>query len=107
MSAHTPGPWRVETCLDNRGARNGLYLIQTANRRTTLAKVDRHYAGTYAETEANTRLISAAPELLAALKATMDLWGSNAPHDFDVCEDTTCTCVRQQARAAIAKAEGR
>jgi hypothetical protein len=59
------------------------------------------------ETEANVALLGAALSLLEALKATMALWGSNAPHDFDVCEDSTCTCVRQQALKAIAKAEGR
>jgi len=46
-------------------------------------------------TEANARLIAAAPELLAALKGLIDLAGPSCVGACDV------------ARAAIAKAEGR
>lgn len=101
---HTPGPWAVETCLDNRGARNGLYLIQTANthqRGRTLAHIHRHFAGTYGETEANARLMAAAPKLLAALRV---LLGTSEC----TCIAAACAedCTHAIARRAIAEAEG-
>lgn len=69
-------------CLDTRGARNGLYLIQTAERRRTLAKLDRSFAGTYGETEANARLIAAAPRMFDALNriAYKEFGAADATH---------------------------
>ena len=48
--------------------------------------------------EANARLIAAAPELLAALIAMMNRYGDKSEHPF--CDASIC------ARAALSKAEG-
>jgi hypothetical protein len=95
MSAHTPGPWFVvedENCgrwifpnKDGRGfAQDGSYLAICAE----------VIGG------ANARLIAAAPDLLAALKAAIE--------DAGWAYASFCRCeVCEQVRAAIAKAEGR
>ncbi len=87
--SHSPAPWR----------RDYVEIYDAAGKHVVweLGNQNEHDAA----------LIVAAPDLLTALKAVVDLFGSNAPHDFDVCEDPTCGCVRQLARGAIAKAEGR
>jgi hypothetical protein len=74
---------------------------------TSLCHASIDGADMIAMVRADDPLVAAAPDLLAALKLAVDLFGSNAPHDFDVCEDPTCGCIQQQSRAAIAKAEGR
>jgi hypothetical protein len=53
------------------------------------------------EQEANARLITAAPELLAALKRVKDIavWDEDFDNEFDA--------AMAEAEAAIAKAEGR
>ncbi len=86
-ATHSPAPWRVE----------GVEIYDASNKHVVWELGNRNAR--------DHMLIAAAPDLLAALKATIDLWGSNGPHDFDVCEDSTCGCVQQKARAAIAKAE--
>jgi hypothetical protein len=89
MSKHTPGPWKLE-------------------RKSVLIPVAPHeWAEAYGGSEANARLIAAAPELLEALKNLekefrkvypiyyyAEPWG----HETNV--------PLQAARAAIAKAEG-
>lgn len=55
-------------------------------------------AKTKGEAEANARLIAAAPDLLAALKAMLNRYGDKTEHPF--CDASI------SARAAIAKAEG-
>ena len=51
----------------------------------------------------NARLIAAAPELLEALKGTLNYWKSTG---FAECEPD-CDCLVESVRAAIAKAVGR
>lgn len=64
---HTPGPWRV----------NGRSIDATDVCVATIETIYRAPAGSYydrayvAETEANARLIAAAPELLDALRAVL------------------------------------
>ena len=77
---HTAGPWKSE----------GRSIINPA-----LSGVGRTIA-TQIDSEANARLIAAAPELLEALKAVMSEWR----------DGYGLNCV-EQLRAAIAKAEGR
>lgn len=88
MSTHTPGPW----CALNAG------LVVAAGD-VKVAQADR--ANAY--TEANARLIAAAPDLLAALKAILNV--DNPP----VTDPGHVDFPRamELARAAIAKAEGR
>ena len=74
MSKHTPGPWKVE-------------------RRSVLIPIAPYeWAEAYGGTEANARLIAAAPELLEACKVALGIIGFGAEHD--------------QISAAIAKATG-
>ena len=84
---HTPGPWHVELKTH----------ILDANR-TLIANVCDRYDGTnnnfLSSAEANARLISEAPELLACLLDVLDADGDLYAMDFD------------RYRAAIAKATG-
>ena len=78
MSKHTPGPWEYL----------GHAWVQTADdKKTPIANFN-----FFAATEANARLIAAAPELLEACKVALGIIGFGAEHD--------------QISAAIAKAEG-
>ena len=91
MSKHTPGPWVVYDD-SNDGKTN---RIEIAARGKTVARI---YHSVPAEDLPNARLIAAAPDLLEALKDTLQL--------LEVyCEDFE-EATRKQARAAIAKAEG-
>lgn len=86
-AAHTEGPWnrdRYGNLLDANG-RNVLF------RGVAIAAA----GSMVAEAEANTDLIAAAPELLAALQRCLD-YGSMTGDES----------VADQARAAIAKATG-
>ncbi len=91
MSKHTPGPWRVGS------SSVGGPTITTTDKRSTIADI-RTFGGVHCggpqhpETDANARLIAAAPELLEALQ---DLVA-----EFGVCGLT------EKARAAIARATG-
>ena len=102
---HTPGPWTHEGQGDITGIENdpgngcvGKVDVACVYLRTVPGK-----------TEANARLIAAAPELLTALK---DLAQSIVWKEFGECRGFTeemplpiITAV-EKARAAIAKAEG-
>ncbi|KRU69629.1 hypothetical protein AN449_02525 [Pseudomonas aeruginosa] len=88
MSKHTPGPW----CQDKWGS-----LMTEGGQDVLLRGITTISAGSderIAEAEANTRLISAAPDLLEALQVCI--------------QQITALCsaddVPDQARAAIAKA---
>lgn len=102
---HTPGPWQVSQSLDYfdegatvvrtvnipRGCARGLVVA-------VLTKTD--------ECSANARLIAAAPELLEALRETLDELESirdALSHPRPTSESAVC----HRARLAIAKAEGR
>lgn len=84
----TPGPWRVMEFNHNRRG--------PLQRRTIIGSNDQGFAETVGLSDptdaANARLIAAAPDLLAALKALTSIPG---PEDW------------QKARAAIRKAEGK
>jgi len=82
MSKHTPGPWEI----------NEQYIIARSKRGLrTICQW-----GSYTD-EPDARLIAAAPDLLKALKVLVALHG-NGPGD---------SVSMDNARAAIAKAEGR
>lgn len=88
---HTKGPWEIET----KGSR---HFIDGADQ-LTVAYVDRAGVRDRQEIEANARLIAAAPELLAALKAIADYVAVMHGHRGGD--------ISQYAIAAINKAEGR
>lgn len=88
MGDFTPGPWAV--CADNASSAFGHSVV--AGEGLIAERLDRDDA----------RLIAAAPELLDALKRVMASEHSNAGGGRE------CCCVaHENARAAIAKAEGK
>ncbi len=101
--AHTPGPWIAiaGTHVLPHMVQAGDFVICVQFPADAIGEPMR---GT-PETEANARLIAAAPDLLAALKAVVDVLRKEAPgtplnhHQYDA--------IGIQANNAIAKAEGR
>lgn len=87
MSKHTPGPWEWNKNYRGLDGPGGAVILEYAPYEGMWVP---DYAGDWSE--ANARLIAAAPELLEALQ--------------DLC-DTLGECgATAKARAAIAKAEG-
>ena len=100
MSAHTPGPWAVWT--EEKTRRDDVYI---AGNPTGAPGGMRHLAYMVStsdgdQTEANARLIAAAPDLLAALESALAMI-------CEECADGECTEQAAAARAAIGKATGR
>ena len=101
MSKHTPGPWSLD--LENIGADIKNHVTVDAPSHGSLANVvwvmddDVLEDKNSPECEANARLITAAPDLLAALKVLQIWCGLDEKSD---------TWINSGARAAIAKAEG-
>lgn len=90
---HTPGPWKVGRLpLRLEVDENPIPLIYTHDGGLEIAQV-RTSAPEPGEREANARLIAAAPDLLAACKAALDMGD-----EFE---------AEKMIRAAIAKAEGK
>lgn len=106
---HTPGPWSAQ--LNAPTAAIPGHLIEAGDVRHPVALLWEG-VGTKGKPRqiANAHLIAAAPELLDALRAAV----LNCPHDEDcdyiageVAVADDCDCWKANARAAIAKAEGR
>lgn len=98
--AHTPGPWKISP-LDGRTCGPSRLLVCDGTEVPQLQAVAIVTLRT-GETDANARLIAAAPELLRALKDALveiETNGDSIGAVVDVLES--------QGRAAIAKAEGR
>ena len=94
MSAHTPGPW---VAGDDEGSDYYLVGPHDGNGIVYQSAVELHI-------EADTRLIAAAPEMLAALQAVLaEIEGPDRPHSTD---SWLPAHLAHQVRAAIAKAEG-
>ncbi|MHC9284000.1 hypothetical protein ACYTSD_29805 [Pseudomonas aeruginosa] len=96
MSKHTPGPW----CQDKWGS-----LMTEGGQDVLLRGITTISSGSderIAEAEANTRLISAAPELLEALDDVVSRLTSSLI--LLKCDDDFIAKETAQARAAIAKA---
>ena len=106
---HTPGPWTT----DVHGfiyATPDSELPERTNQGASIvvAKVLKHSSG---RPIANARLISAAPELLAALRSNLEYLelkaqGFAAQYPPDHCINLTVSRQLEQARAAITKATG-
>lgn len=95
MSQYTPGPWEVE-------GPNSTQLRVRAHLRFNVAKIRR--LDSLSETEANARLIAAAPELLSILKEIVDFIDGEGPASMEW-KAITERCAA--ARAAIAKVESK
>lgn len=98
---HTPGPWDVE--IDERIDERGLYYVAGYNihSREDGAVVGIEGICCGPRDEANARLIAAAPELLAACAGLLDALRTSGVSNGAI------RFAEDQARAAIAKAEGR
>lgn len=96
MSAHTPGPWFMSTTFGQQG------LIGPKDY-SPVASVTGYYT-LHGQTEANARLIAAAPELLNILRKCRDYLScipeSSAGGDDDA------VMLAQEASSVIAKATG-
>ena len=93
MSKHTPGQWKTWPSIHN----GQTYIVKgdyTSKDNGCIA---------HADTEANARLIAAAPDLLEALQVFLN-WSDSVYYG----EDTSRELVKakDKARAAIAKATG-
>ena len=96
MSKHTPGPWKIYWGRDNDSYPLGIWAMRSdgfCNR----SVVTSFGCKAQAESDANARLISAAPELLEALKNCIKQIQALCSEDD----------VPDGAFEAIAKAEGR
>lgn len=87
---HTPGQWAVKKWLDGN---IDIVIHINEKRMTGIAQINA--LKSEEETEANTRLIAAAPELLEALKELVDV------DEFD---HVACFKAQIKAKAAIEKA---
>ncbi len=100
---HTPGPWFAEHDQIYSGAHETNYSTNPQDAPYIWRVVSTIHGKTADELDANVRLISAAPDLLIALKLLMretELSGNAGSADYG-----WPACVLA-ARAAIAKAEG-
>jgi hypothetical protein len=102
VSEHTPGPWMALPPASWEG-QDGEWIVRSVAR-----------CGRGEFSEANARLIAAAPDLLAAAKEAYEHAGLHTAdcervttyEEGAIFEDTTgCTCFLSRLRAAIAKAE--
>ena len=101
--SHTPGPWHVgahgeigtdESCIAIPCDKVREHIIIA---RSVSSKIG------WRERNANTRLIAAAPDLLAALEALLHI----AVWDDDYTTEEEFAPVAETARAAIVKAKGK
>ena len=106
-STHTPGPWCpyrdedgniVSIMTEVAGDNGGITGKGIARMPVPVERGAKNARTTWDEINANGRLISAAPELLAALKLVWDAYG------FDPSIDSS---IWQTVQAALAKAEAR
>ena len=91
---HTPGPWTAERCYD--GSRT-VCQMRNCELLVCVNAADGAVPLGYDATEANARLIAAAPELLAELEAVVEAYAT-----YYRGEPSSCL----KARALIAKVKG-
>ena len=99
MTAHTPGPWRLES--ESRSPDGSDLLVTTDDGAYSIAdcRMQATGVGDTEEAESNARLIAAAPELLAALKGILAALTQPATYPADL------KYARRIARDAIVKLE--
>jgi hypothetical protein len=104
VSGHTPGPWTVVESSDKRQQgyiRCAHKFAPEAEECIAVARVTQRCFDR-ATTDANARLIAAAPDLLEALRRLAD----SISYDRDPAVEPYFREPLKAARAAIAKAEG-
>ena len=94
--AHTPGPWTIEEYGDDDSP--ALVIHKDSESRVCFMATPGSH-GDPSAIEADARLIAAAPDLLAALRAMTDRWEPDCSGQDRVMWENACS--------AIAKAEGR
>ena len=87
---HTAGPWEVVPADDD----DSWGVTRTGVGGSAIAQMVWYF---------DAPLIAAAPDMLQALKKTLDYWDATG---FSDCDDD-CDCVVQSVQAAIARAEGK
>lgn len=105
MTKHTPGPWHINTAgSSSRGEPfkiTEIYVYAPDTQDDTAICADVIDPVTQEPSEANARLIAAAPDLLAAL---VNLLNDTQHAEHPDCDDGPCPV--REARAAIQKATG-
>ena len=105
-SKHTPGPWNVYRKSD--AAPNDLpWVAATGNRVLAFVAYESILKDDLARADANARLIAAAPDLLETLKLFVSEYVELVESGDAGFWDAETEEKVKQARAAIAKAEGR
>lgn len=118
MSKHTPGPWTARQVFANRWnievQREGLVPLTLGHVATTVLEVG---TGDAAVTGANARLIAAAPEMYEALDWYAEIARQMQRATLYMDSQTMLHLMKElaldggrranQARAAVAKSEGR
>ena len=101
---HTPGKWQVETAATSRDGKTVIteYFVRRDGDSMAIAN-DITDPDTETMSEANARLIAAAPDMLAALEHVIEQHGGQMPHKDCICVD--CDYLRP-IHAAVAKALG-
>lgn len=95
MTKHTPGPWKAEDNMSNEHKGKG-WIVRGVDGKPLTGW------GSITTTEANARLIAAAPDLLAVCEAELEVYDG-----MDRSRLRVETLARIAAlRAAIAKARG-
>jgi hypothetical protein len=92
---HTPGPWRIEERNGMAANQYGRFNV-SASHYSRPGVIDGRDCVVEVRDEANARLIAAAPDLLEALKNLVAFLDDQDNFKFT-----------EEARAAIAKAEGK
>lgn len=108
-AAHTPAPWFVGSKMDEG------YALVVSDRPTTKEHEELDslvctfsFVKSESEVRANTKLIAAAPDLLAACEAALE-WFAGFPHKGDASDfdKSTAADAYSQLESAITKATGR
>ena len=93
---HTPGPWTIETTNSYVRIVSPTHVIATTSGMHDVSKY----------VVANSHLVAAAPDLLAALKDVSDKLALAFEGDEEAAEDYGVTASLHRARTAIANARG-
>jgi len=102
---HTPGPWRIVRSSKYTGDADDTEImsVEAANGQTMLFTD----SGYFKPMEANARLIAAAPELLGALEALVEVNDRDLKNGIvDYAKGSAIDKYWKTAKAAIKKAKG-